>query len=213
MEDDAQMHILFLENQIRYHENQISWSADKPVKQKQHFALMSGLRGAAEYIRNHSNPAIPPSKNDIRDENKQAQQHANKDVLTVTKKSRLSRGEPEFEILRSKLLTHYPKNERSGPDPIIVSESDFKLIVEAFAKETDSSGRIRWGNEALKDLKEIRSGIHESKVQRVRKFLIKMGVLEAETQTSIYIVNTKIPLLQQATAAWQKLQQMKMLKD
>lgn len=210
MEDAAQMHILFLENQIRYHENQIGWSADNPVKQKQHFALMTGMRGAADYIRSRSNSVMSPLENDIRIGNNQVLKPANKDLPTVTTKSRVSRGEPKFEIFKNRLVAHY---ERGRPDHIAVTENDFKLIVEAFDKEADTSGRIHWGNEALKDLKKVRSGIYDQKVQIVRKFLIKMDVLEAETQTIIYIVNTKTSLPLQAAAAWQKLQQMKILKD
>jgi hypothetical protein len=133
----------------------------------------------------------------------------NKDPSTATTKSRIprvSRGEPKFEIFRNKLLALY---ERGSPDRIAVTENDFKLVVEAFSKEADASGRILWGKEALKDLQKARSGIHEQKVQIVRKFLVKMGILEAETQAMIYIVNQKIPLSQQADTAWRKLQQMK----
>jgi len=210
MEEAAQMHILFLENQIRYHENQIGWSADNPVKQKQHFALMSGMRGAADYIRNHSNSATPSVENNIRDRNNQAIKSTNKEVPTLTTKSRLSRGEPKFEILGSRLFAHY---ERGRPAHIAVTENDFKLIVEALGKKADASGRVHWVSEALKDLQKVRSGIYDQKVQIVRKFLIKMGILEAATQTTIYIINPKIPLPQQAAAAWQKLQQMKVQKS
>lgn len=207
MEDAAQMHILFLENQIRYHENQIGWSADNPVKQKQHFALMSGMRGAADYIRNRSIAATPSLEKDVRDGNNQTLKSA--DAPTATTKSRISRGEPKFEILRNRLLAHY---ERGKPSHFTITENDFKLIVEAFGQEADTSGRILWRREALEDLKRERSGINDHKVQIVRKFLIKMGILEAATQTTIYIVNTKIPLPQQAATAWQKLQQAKMSK-
>lgn len=205
MEDAAQMHVVFLENQIRYHESQIGWSADNPVKQKQHFALMSGMRGAADYIKNHSNPTTPPSENNTHDGNSQIFKPTNKDLSTVATKnrvSRLPRGEPKFEILRNKLLALY---DRGNPDRVAITETDFKLIVKAFAEEADASGRILWSKEALKDLQKSRSGIHEQKVQIVRKFLIQAEILEAETQATIYIVNQKTPLSQQADAAWTKL--------
>ena len=113
-------------------------------------------------------------------------------VNAATAKTRNSRGSPIYFIVDNVMRQKYPTAARNKEIPVTIDE--YKMITNAFFKDMDPTGRVRWTANSLKAL-----GLNPAKIGAVKHFLIKLGVLKGALRA---FYGDRAAFLNSAQNAW-----------